>query len=132
MPLLMDDQCNCDIPFLWETYSPFLGRATRIRLCCIARYLEEYFETSFHQTWDAEPQLKWPDAEKDMPDWIVRRIEEKKAAGFSMEEFPDQDELAEELKNMGKDNLLETHIKFDQPVERGSKHSWERDEFERV
>ena len=88
MPLLTDEKCNCDWPMLWEAGNPtFLGRLVRVRLCCLMKAMEDYFEVDFHETFDGEPVYAWnkESTGKNIPGYLKSRIAAKKLQGFSME-----------------------------------------------
>lgn len=139
MPLLMDDQCDCPIPFLWETYSPMLGRAVRLRLCCVTRLLEQAYETQLSQVWDTEPLMTWNRAKTGRPidSWVQRRIDEKKAQGFSMQ-APQEgtleagrllQQLQQEMDtggNISRISYVDRHAKRGSPLSNGHKPFFER------
>lgn len=150
MPLLMDDQCDCEFPVLWEMGNPlFLGRMVRVRLCCLMRDMEARFGTSYHQVWDAEPRATWNEERtgQEQPDWLGRRIAEKMAMGYAME-APIEDEanaqrLADEAVELGyvamddKGNIvpnvgrmLEKEIKATEQPHRVGRKMWERDQVD--
>lgn len=124
MPTLTDDQCDCPYPLLWENESPVLGRAVRVRLCCMNKLLEEIYETSFIQVWDSEPAIAW-DGDGKMPAWMQRRYDEKKAEGFSMEPAYTREQLVEELE-YNKD-AVKDHIHAAGHQERVGEPPWARD-----
>jgi hypothetical protein len=140
MPLLTDAKCDCDWPVLWEVGNPvFLGRLTTIRLCCLMKFIEQTFELSFHETRDAEPMASW-NAEltgKGIPEYLERRIEEKRVQGFAMDAPQESEDLQIQMEAIAKNGgapdadgsvsgYIENGIRRTQPNDEGLRKSWQR------
>ena len=135
MPLLTDNRCDCPWPYLWEIYNPFAGRMTRMRLCCINKFLEQMYEISFLEVVDSEPLVSWNSKlAGEMPNFLRRIIEEKKAQGFKMEApLETQDFRAQMRQTAGSETTMtvseeyEQRLREAQPVENGHRKAWVRD-----
>lgn len=69
--------CDCPWPHIERAWGGAVGIFREIRLCCMARALEQVMgvpEGTFYQTWDFTPSFEWDSAEivrEERPDGTV-------------------------------------------------------------
>jgi len=85
--------CDCAMPMVSKKWNEALGTFVVIRLCCLARAVEELTGKKLYEVYDFEPRWQWdaeaverredPDGsveivEKGMPpEWMVQRFDQK-------------------------------------------------------
>lgn len=69
--------CECAMPMVSKKWNDALGTFVVIRLCCMARAVEEMTGQKLYEVYDFEPRWVW-DCEKiedrEMPDGTVEQI----------------------------------------------------------
>ena len=97
-------QCTCELPMLSKKWNDALGTFVAIRLCCMAKAMEELTGIRLYEVYDFEPRWDWdceglhqsiaPDGSVQMvergrpPEWLLARLLKKGKAVLHLEKYP--------------------------------------------
>jgi hypothetical protein len=94
--------CTCAMPMVSKKWNDALGTFVAIRLCCMARAVEQLTGQSLYQVFDFDPKWVWDCTERHQseasdgtvemvergppPAWLLKRFREK---GIEVRNLPD-------------------------------------------
>lgn len=96
--------CTCEMPYISKKWNAALGTFTAIRLCCMAKAVEELTGLKLYEVYEFDPQWVWDckelhqseaiDGTVEMtergppPKWLLKRFQEK---GIEVRNLPESE-----------------------------------------
>lgn len=82
--------CSCEMPYISKKWNDALGTFTAIRLCCMAKAVEELTGLRLYEVYDFDPKWVWDCTElhqSDAGDGTVAMIERGPPPRWLLERF---------------------------------------------
>lgn len=94
--------CDCAMPMIQKKWNEALGTFVALRMCCLARAVEEITGQTLYEVYDFEPRWEWDCAKKEPrtqpdgtvevcdkgppPNWLLTRLQQKERTVHNLPE----------------------------------------------